>query len=475
MIPSIRKPKAGLLLLSPERFAAIGEGTARGSYRERKEAEAAWMVRDCAGDFDVTFPGIVWNTQDVKRAMDAFVADRVDFVLALYLSWAEDYAWIRFLRDMPPVPVLFAHRMREEINLKDTHDDDEFTEYLCCGGLVGAQEASGDNADYDRPMLETCLGTWPQVLERARSFGNAARARALLKDARIGLLACYNEAMWSTYVHPADIFRKVGPELHFYSIAELCDEIDLISPAEAQAVKADIAARYPVKPDVDEEKFLASVRATMAMERLAEKHDLDLLVLNDIDTMLFKKVGLRPGFYPTPQCGRVVIVPEGDLGGGLATYILRLLSGGHVNFIEPFHIDLPGENFAAGHAGPNDYTDEGVTLVSRDVRFAKSAWKYAGAPFAWHVFPQGRKTMLHCSQRKGRFLMAATLLDCLPCEPFLATYSHGLFRPVGQSAPELFEKLLRLGVTQHYGLCAGEFLPELKDLAMMLDMDYQRV
>ena len=100
-------------------------------------------------------------------------------------------------------------------------------------------------------------------------------------------------------------------------------------------------------------------------------HDLDLLVLNDFDTMLFKKVGLRPGFYPTPQCGRVVIVPEGDLGGGLATYILRLLSGGHVNFIEPFHIDLPGENFAAGHAGPNDYTDEGVTLVSRDVRFAK--------------------------------------------------------------------------------------------------------
>ena len=75
MIPSIRKPRAGLLLLSPERFADIGQGTARGSYQERKEAEAAWMVRDCAGDFDVTFPGIVWNTQDVKRAMDAFVAE----------------------------------------------------------------------------------------------------------------------------------------------------------------------------------------------------------------------------------------------------------------------------------------------------------------------------------------------------------------------------------------------------------------
>ena len=104
-----------------------------------------------------------------------------------------------------------------------------------------------------------------------------------------------------------------------------------------------------------------------------------------------------------------------------------------------------------------------------DMRFA------VGRKFFYCIAPFPIGFLGNTPQRKGRFLMAATLLDCLPCEPFLATYSHGLFRPVGQSAPELFEKLLRLGVTQHYGLCAGEFLPELKDLAMMLDMDYQRV
>ena len=86
-----------------------------------------------------------------------------------------------------------------------------------------------------------------------------------------------------------------------------------------------------------------------------------------------------------------------------------------------------------------------------------------------------RKTMLHCSQHNGQFLFAATLLDCLPCEPFLATYSHGLFRPVGQSAPQLFEKLLRLGVTQHYGLAAGDSLPAIRDLAMMLGFTYHEM
>ena len=134
MISTLRKPKMGLLLLAPERFVPLGVGTARGSYLERKQAEAAWMKADCEKMADVSFPGIVFNTEDAKRAVDMFTHDKVDYVLAIYLSWAEDYAWIRFLRDMPPVPVLFAHRMRDEINLSDTHDDDEFTEYLCCGG-----------------------------------------------------------------------------------------------------------------------------------------------------------------------------------------------------------------------------------------------------------------------------------------------------------------------------------------------------
>ncbi len=475
MFQPLRRPRMGLLLISPERFAPLGVGTPRGTFLERKKAEAAWMLADCERIADVTFSGITFNTEDVKRTMDAFVAAKVDYVLTIFLSWAEDYTWIRFLRDMPPLPVLFAHRMRDQIDLKDTHDDDEFTEYLCCGGLVGTLEASGNNANYARPMLETFLGTWAQILGRADTFGNAARARAVLKDARVGLLASYNEAMWSTYVHPYDVFQKVGPELKFLSIAELCDYIDRVPMEEAERVTAQIASAYPARPDVDPEKFVASVRASMAMEAMAADYRLDLVVLNDIDTMLFRKVGLRPGFYPTPLCGDVVIVPEGDIGGGIGAYALRLLTGEHVNFIEPFHIDLPNENFAAGHAGPNDYTGPGQTIVSRDVRFAKSPWKHAGAPFAWHVFPEGRKTMLHCSQHKGQFIFAGTLVDCLPCEPFLATYTHGLFRPVGQSSKELFDKLIRLGVTQHYSICPGERLEAVKDLAMMLGFDYHAV
>ena len=241
MLDLNRRPRMGLLLISPERFANIGEGTARGSYKERKEAEAAWMLRDTSTIADVTFTGIVWDREDVQRAIDAFVAAKVDYVLAIFLSWAEDFAWIRFLRDMPECPVLFCHRMRDKIELSDTHDDDEFAEYLCCGGLVGSLEASGSIKRFDRRMMATFAGTWAQVMERAAQFGNAARARALLRQSTFGLLACMNEVMWSTYVDTYKLFSQIGPELRFLSVAELEETVGAVTEEEARRTMERIA------------------------------------------------------------------------------------------------------------------------------------------------------------------------------------------------------------------------------------------
>lgn len=434
-------------------------------------------MRDTVADFaEVAFPGVIYEAEDARRAIALFTREAVDCVLALYLSWAEDFMFNRFLRDMPPVPVLYAWRMRDSVSLGDTHDDDEFAEFLCCGGLVGSLEASSDVARYQRPMLEIASGTWTELLTRLRVFSRAARARALLRNSRVGLLASMNELMWATYVVPYKVFMQIGPELSFLSVAELCDSIDGVSPEEAASVAAGLTAALPVLPGVEEEKLLASVRATLGMERLAAERRCDLLVLNDVDTTLFAKVGLRPGFYPTSDAVRTVIVPERDVGAGLAALMLRLLTGERIHFIEPFHVDLPSDTFEGGHAGPNDYlAPGGKTMISRDVRFAKTRWKYAGAPFAWHVFPEGLHTMVHLSQHGGQFVMAVTLVESLPEQAHLATYSHGRFRPVGQSCRQLFDQLLRLGVTQHYCLVAGDRTQEVADLARLLDIDCHRL
>lgn len=472
----MRKPKVGFFLIGTGRFKAIGEGTVHGSCYERKLTEAEWMVQSASERFDVCFPGVIYTADDTREAIRRFVQEEVDCVFVLFLNWAEDFTLNRFLRDMPPVPVLYGWRMRDSVNLGDTHDDDEFAEYLCCGGLVGSLEGSGDVVRYARSMLTTASGTWNELLDRLTVFAQAASARTALKESRVGLLASYNEVMWSTYVDPYDLFMKVGPEINFLSVAELCDCIDEIPVDQAQCVMERLARTFEVKPDVDQQKFLASVRATMGMELLAKKHQSDLVVLNDVDIMLFAKVGLRPGFYPTSEAVETVIVPEGDIGLGLAAYFLKLLGAEHVHVIEPFHVDRPSDTFEGGHAGPNDYTHPaGKTQIARDVRFAKTKWKHAGAPFTWHVFPTGVHTMVHISQHGEKFVLAATLVDSLPQEAHLATYSHGRFKPIGQSCQHLFDQLLRIGVTQHFALAAGDVRQHVFDLGQMLGFECYEV
>ena len=341
---------------------------------------------------------------------------------------------------------------------------------------MGSLEASGSVKRFDRKMLTTFAGTWSQVKERARQFGSAARARALLRQSTFGLLACMNEVMWSTYVDTYALFRDIGPEMRFLSVAELEDAVYDVPETEAAETMRRIASQYEVLPNVNEGKFLASVRASMGMERLAARYDLDLLVLNDIDTVLFQHIGLRPGFWPTSPEVKTMVVPEGDIGSGIAFAVLKMLGAEHVNYIEPFHVDVPNDSFDAGHAGPNDYTDpRGKCKISSDVRFAKTRWKYAGAPFAWYVFPEGRKTMLHCSQQTGKFQLVATQVDAVHTDHFLATYSHSHFKPVGETCEALFSKLLARGVTQHYCITEGNLIPATQDLAMMLGCDFEEV
>jgi L-arabinose isomerase len=468
-----KKAKIGLLLIGSPRFKELGKGTAHGTYQERKLQEAEYIVHSFEEIGNIVYDGIIFEREDVKKAMDLFYSEKVDCVVAAYLSWAEDFAWIRFLRDMPTVPIFFTSIIRESVEITDTNDEDQFVEFLSAGSLVGVQEASGDMQRFNRPMSRTFIGDMEQVKEELKVFAKAAKVRNELYSSTMGLLASYNEVMWSTYVDPYNIFMKIGPEIRFLSVAQLMDKIDTVTEEELTKVTERMKKQFQFYPNVDLVKFEASVRASIALEKLSEEYHLDLTVLNDIDPVLFQKVGLRPGFCPTREDSELTVVPEGDIGGGLAVYILKLLSGKRANFIEPFYIVKQRNCFTAGHAGPNDYTQcPENTLVARDERFAKTDFKYAGAPFAWYVFPEGEKTMLHMSEKDGRMKMVCTLVEVLPTKHYLASYSHAEFRHKTLKPEELFNRLINIGVTQHYGIVEGNYTKELEQLAALMNFEF---
>ncbi|MDR1789591.1 MAG: hypothetical protein LBR12_04525 [Opitutaceae bacterium] len=471
-----RRPKAGILQFASPRFKALGAGTKRGTYADRKNIESPAILAEWEKSADLVFPGIIYSRADAEAAMTRFFAERVDFIIAEFLSWSEDFAWIRFLRDCPQIPILFVNASVPQVSFTDTLDEDDFIEYLCRGTLVGSLEAAGSAARLQRPLLTTIAGTRPQLSRQAAVFAAAARARSLLRHSTVGLLANLNEAMWSTYIDPYNLFAKLGPETRFIPYSTYADAIADIPEPEFIAYKSDLLSHYKKMPDVEDSKLDASIRASIALAHLAASYETDLMAFNDIDQAMFKLIGLRAGFYhPWFNQNRSVLVPEADIGAGLATYLLKLLTNQHVNFIEPFHIESAPGTFAAGHAGPNDHNDPAWrqnVLIARDVRFAKTNYKHAGAPFAWYRIPPGLKTIAQLTEDNGRYKMTCALVESLPGPHLLATYSHSIFKPVGASPEKFFEQILRVGTTQHFALVDGDWRPHLRQTAALLNLDF---
>ena len=477
----LRKPKAGLLLIASPRFKNL-YGPQRGTYGERKEV-AVKDIKATMDFLDLVDPGIVYEREDAQKAMDLFYNEKVDFVYAEFLSWSEDFAWIRFLRDCPEMPIIFCNVAKPRMTFETTLDEDDFIDYLCAGTLVGSLEASGSIKRVPRKNVKTVLGTREQITEKVRIFADAAKARTILRHSNLGLMANMNEAMWSTYIDNYDLFTKIGPEIHYLPYSDYGAEIDKLDDREVQEYALELTTKYKVMPDVEDDKLMGCVKATLAIKKLAEKNNIDCYVYNDIDQATFRTAGCRAGFYPNWFNENVsVLVPEADIGAGLITYILKLLSGKHVNFIEPFHIEDDYGTFAGGHAGPNDHNDpawQDNVVISRDVRFAKTSWKYAGAPFAWYRISPGMKTIAGLYEEDGKYKLVAFMAESLSekntpqsnKKHLLATYSHTIFKPV-VPVKELFEKVLNVGVTQHYACVDGDWRPQLEALAEIMGFEY---
>lgn len=471
-----RKARAGLLLIASPRFKNLS-GPKRGTYNERK-LKAVEEIKASMDFLDLSYPGIVYEREDAEAAIRLFCEDKVDCIITEFLSWSEDFAWIRFLRDCPDIPILFTNVAKPKMTFETTLDEDDFVDYLCAGTLVGSLEASGSVKRTFRKNVKTVMGTREQITEEVRRFSTAAKIRSILRQSNVGLMANMNEAMWSTYIDNYDLFTKIGPEIHYLPYSDYGGYIDNLTEEEVKAYADELTSEYRMMEDVDYEKFIGCVKATLAIKNMARDNNIDIFVYNDIDKATFKTAGCRAGFYPGWFNENVsVLVPEADIGAGLMTYILKLLSGKNVNFIEPFHIEDDFGTFAGGHAGPNDHNDpqwKDNVVIARDVRFAKTEWKYAGAPFAWYRISPGMKTVAGLYEEDGRYKLICFRAESLPGKHLLATYSHSIFKPV-VPVKELFGQILKIGATQHYAIVDGDYMDDLETFASIMGFEFYKI
>jgi L-arabinose isomerase len=473
-----RKPRIGFLFIASRRFKPLGEGTLGGTYVNRAARETLAITGVLEPALEIINPGDIYDQADLTKALETFSREKADCILAVFHSWSEDNIWIRFLRDSDPsMPLIYYCPAKESIPFKNCTDENDLIEFLASGGLVGSLVGSGSIIKMGR-KAKILVGTPNEQKENIIQYAILCKIRNILGLSRFGIMPTYNEIMWNTYVNPYGIF-KYGPEVTFIGYDELAEISDAIPANEVIQWKDELKNKYELDGTFTDEKFDASVRYSLGLQRIMESYNLDAMTLNDVDMRLFKKIGLRPGFYPPAINDALsILCPESDLGIAMSMYLLKLLTGKQLNTVEPFYIDASRNLFCGGHAGPNDYNypeSRNYVKISIDARFAKTKYRYAGAPFAWLRIPPGRMTMVHMSECNGEIKLVSAQVESLDGPHRIDGYTHSEFRPLNMNISEFFTRLLSIGTTQHFVVVVGDYTEQLRDLAELCHFDFYQI
>ena len=472
-----RKPKVGLFFLACDRFLEMGNGTSGGTYQARVQQQAKQIIEDLSSRFKIYNDTLILNSQQVQSSIACFVQNDVDMILIVFLSWSQDAALIRLLRDMPLFPMVLYCPVKEQIAPSSGVSEEQLVEFLASGGLVGTLEASGSFVR-QRKKVQVLVGTPKETMDQLTSFAIAAKATKFARNAKFGLMSGYNELMWSTYVNPYQFFVNAGPEIKFLTYNAYAEAISKISDAEAEAYCTELSQKYTMEKDVDQKLFIESARASLGLYVMAQALGLDALAINDVDIELLKLIGLRPGFYCEGWNEDVsVVVPEADLGAAFVSFILKIMSESNVNFVEPFYVDKKRNLFAVGHAGPHDHTGEinrPFVKIATDVRFCKQPIRYAGAPFAWLRIPPGKKTLAHFSENNGSYKIVCFEAESIEGSHIFPSFSHGEFVP-RIPVNELFEKIINKGINQHFAVVNKDVSSELEFFAKINGFEYHEI
>ena len=86
-----KKAKVGLLLIASPRFKNLGNGLPKGRYHDRKLKEVEEFMASLQDSLELAYPGIIYETEELEKAMTLFYTERVDCIVARFLL-GQDFA-----------------------------------------------------------------------------------------------------------------------------------------------------------------------------------------------------------------------------------------------------------------------------------------------------------------------------------------------------------------------------------------------
>jgi L-arabinose isomerase len=460
-------PRIGLLGIMQELYDAMIPGIT-----EHQAAYAAEVAKQLSGVADVSFTRPARNQADIQERTAELVAEGVDGIMIVMLTYGPAMRSVRALRAVP-VPLLLANIQPERtITEAWTMDDLTYNQ-----GIHGAQDQANALLRAGVPC-SVITADW-----RSERFGDAfadwaraAQAITRLRSSRVALLGYPMNGMGDILYDPPAMLRRIGPTIVSEDLGGLYARLQDVTEGAIDALLAEHAERFEVSPELPRERHAYAARLEIAIRQMLEQGGYAGWSFH------FDAIGGDGRFEQLPLLAASDLMADGyGYGAEGDTNTASLMCAAHTligdaHFSEMYAMDWERDSVLISHMGEGNWKvarpDRPVALIDRPLGIG--GLDNPPTPvFSAVPGPATTAALIPLEGEAYRLLVGrGEVLDTPELPKVEMHYFH--FAPE-QGMESFMDQWLDLGGPHHFVTNLGDHVGRWRRFAELLELDYEEI
>ncbi len=462
-----QRPRIGLLGIMQELYDDMIPGIT-----EHQARYASGVAEQLAPAAEVVFTRPARNQEDVESIARQLVADRVDGIMIVMLTYGPAMRTVRALMETP-VPLMLANIQPERsITAEWTMDELTYNQ-----GIHGAQDQANALVRSGIPF-SVLTGDWRsgEFASAFEDWARAAQAVTALKRSRIALLGYPMNGMGDIRYDPPAMLRRIGPTIVSEDLGALVKRVEAVSAADVEAVLARHAEVFEVASDLPRERHEYAARLECALRAMLRDGDYRAFSFH------FDSIGGDGRFKQLPLLAASDLMADGygyAAEGDTNTAALMCAAQtmiGDAHFSEMYAMDWELDSILISHMGEGNWKlargDRPVRLIDRPLGIGR----LDNPPTPVFSAEPGVATTAALVPLEGEFYRLVVgrgeVLDTIELAKVEMHYFH--FRPE-RGMESFMDEWLALGAPHHFVTNLGEHAGRWRRLAELLDLEYEEI
>ncbi len=449
----MRKIRAG--------FVGFGEVNTPRDIIERKCLEARRLLEGAGMELTATEP--VRDDPagaDVERARAELARAEFDLLILCVAGWIPSHAVIA-------VADAFRHKPMVLWGLSGWTEGGRFITTADQAGTTALRKPMQDLGYTFKYVVS--LRNEPPPVSAILRYAEAARAAALLRGARIGMMGYRDMNLYGTLHDGVSLRAAIGPEVEVFEMLEMHQAVAALKPADVKALAEDTLKRWTFVKAPRAGTVENSVKLYLALKAKVRERGYQAISLKDVDGVK-KLMGFAPAgvFMLLHEHDGICTIPENDVLGAVTQLMVRGTTGQVAAYMEFYEFFNNGVLMGVPDYVPPEVVDGPVTVMPTAFgEFGEGLLNVSrvktGRVTIARLTHKGNRYSMHICAGQANAPAKWEEAGWTPPAPQLPSLEIALDAPIADFAGKV--------LSQHYILSYGDNCEALTDLCGMLTVE----